>query len=138
MNIDDKKDNQDSAIPLLEDVVTMEEVTSEYIDFSNKQVDLEDSGIPEYDEELLSMRDDIAKQLEDDLQATVTEAVSIAINEAVARIGQILHDELDNTLSHRIANLIELRLEEEFGPRDQHVKDEPNMDSIDLYHDDNL
>lgn len=138
MNTEDKTDNQDSVIPLLEDVVSMEEVESEYIDFGNSKAILVDSGIPEYDEELLSMRDDIARQLKDDLQATVADALEIAIDEAIARIGQILHDELDNTLSHRIGNLVEQRLEQEFGPRREHPHDELIQDSIDLYRDDNL
>ncbi|PVV06991.1 MAG: hypothetical protein B6D77_14815 [gamma proteobacterium symbiont of Ctena orbiculata] len=59
MNRDDKSHHSDSAIPLLEDVVSMEEIESEYIEFANDEVDIEDSGLPEYDEELLSMRDDI-------------------------------------------------------------------------------
>jgi hypothetical protein len=138
MDIDNKPQDPGSAIPLLEDIVSMEEVESEYIDFGNEEVNLEDSSIPEYDEELLIMRDDIAKQLKDNLQATVTEAVNIAIKEATTHISQILHDELDNTLWHRISNLIEQRLEKEFGPRHQHTKDEPTQDSIELYHDDNL
>ncbi|MES9946225.1 MAG: hypothetical protein ABW080_14820 [Candidatus Thiodiazotropha sp.] len=138
MNRDDKSHHSDSAIPLLEDVVSMEEIESEYIEFANDEVDIEDSGLPEYDEELLSMRDDIAKQLEDDLQTIVTEAVNIVIDETTARIGQILHDELDNTLTHRIRNLIEQRLENEFGPRQQHAKDDVSQDPIDLYRDDNL
>jgi hypothetical protein len=138
MNTDDKSHDSDSVIPILEDVVSMDEIESEYIDFSNQEADLEDSGIPEYDEELLSMRDDIARQLEVDLRTIVTEAVNIAISEATARISQILHDELDNTLNHRINNLIEQRLEQEFGPRQQHSTDEPAQDSIDLYRDDNL
>ncbi|MEW8026336.1 MAG: hypothetical protein AB2792_20465 [Candidatus Thiodiazotropha sp.] len=138
MNTDDKSRDPDSAIPLLEDVVSMDEIESEYIDFGNEEADIEDSGIPEYDEELLSMRDDIAKQLEGDLQAFVSEAVNNAIDEATNRIGQILHDELDNTITHRIRNLIEQRLEKEFGPRHQHAKEEPIQDPIDLYRDDNL
>jgi hypothetical protein len=84
------------------------------------------------------MRDDIVKQLEDDLQPTVTEALNIAINEATARISQILHDELDNKLHHRIYNLIEQRLEKEFGPRRLHANNESTSDSIELYRDDNL
>jgi hypothetical protein len=138
MNIDNKRDDQDSAIPLLEDVVSMEEIESEYINFDNHETIQEDNNIPEYDEELLSMRDDIAKQLEGDLQIAVTDAVNIAIEEAVARIGQILHDELDNTLPHRISHLIESRLEKEFGPLREQIKDDSVEDSIDLYRDDNL
>lgn len=138
MNTDNKSHDPDSAIPLLEDVVSVDEIESEYIDFGNHEADMEDTGLPEYDEELLSMRDEIAKQLEDDLRAIVKEAVNITIGEATARIGQILHDELDNTLIHRINNLIEQRLEKEFGPRHQHTNDESAMDPLDLYRDDNL
>ncbi|MET0061988.1 MAG: hypothetical protein ABW176_06800 [Candidatus Thiodiazotropha endolucinida] len=138
MSTDDKTHDSDSDIPLLEDVVSMDEIESEYIEFSDEEADIEDSDIPEYDEELLSMRDDIAKQLGDDLQLIVSEAVNSAIDEATDRISQILHDELDNTITHRIRNLIEQRLEKEFGPRHQHAKDEPAQDPIDLYQDDNL
>lgn len=138
MNTEDKSHDPESAIPLLEDVVSVDKVESERIDINNQDADMDDSGIPEYDAELLSMRDDIAKQLEDDLRAIVSEAVNIAIHEATTRITQILHDELDNTLTHRINTLVEQQLEKEFGPRHQHAEDEPNQDSIDLYHDDNL
>jgi hypothetical protein len=138
MNTDDKSHRPDSAIPLLKDVVSMDDIESEYIDFSNQEADLEDNGIPEYDEELLSMRDEIAKQLEDDLRTIVTEAVNIAIDEATTRIGQTLHEELDNTLTHRINNLIEQRLEKEYGPRRQHANNESTLDPLDLYRDDNL
>ncbi|MES9974004.1 hypothetical protein [Candidatus Thiodiazotropha sp. LNASS1] len=138
MSTDDKTHDPDSDIPLLEDVVSMDEIESEYIEFSDEEADIEDSDIPEYDEELLSMRDDIAKQLGDDLRLIVSEAVNSAIDEATDRISQILHDELDNTITHRIRNLIEQRLEKEFGPRHQHAKDEPVQDPIDLYQDDNL
>ncbi|MEW8290851.1 MAG: hypothetical protein AB2672_09965 [Candidatus Thiodiazotropha endolucinida] len=138
MSTDDKINDSDSDIPLLEDVVSMDEIESEYIEFSDEEADIEDSDIPEYDEELLSMRDDIAKQLGDDLQLIVSEAVNSAIDEATDRISQILHDELDNTITHRIRNLIEQRLEKEFGPRHKHAKDEPAQDPIDLYQDDNL
>jgi hypothetical protein len=138
MNTDNKSHEPDSVIPLLEDVVSMEQIESEYIDFGNQEADLGDSGIPEYDEELLSMRDEIAKQLEDDLRSIVTEAVNIAIDETTARISQILHDELDDTLTHRINNLIEQRLEKDFGPRHQHANDELTLDPLDLYRDENL
>ncbi|MES9824656.1 MAG: hypothetical protein ABW127_09530 [Candidatus Thiodiazotropha endolucinida] len=138
MSTDDKINDPDSDIPLLEDVVSMDEIESVYIEFSDEEADIEDSDIPEYDEELLSMRDDIAKQLGDDLRLIVSEAVNSAIDEATDRISQILHDELDNTITHRIRNLIEQRLEKEFGPRHQHAKDESVQDPIDPYQDDNL
>ncbi|MGD8914474.1 MAG: hypothetical protein PVI97_15745 [Candidatus Thiodiazotropha sp.] len=138
MNTDDKSQDPKSAIPLLEDVVSIDEIESEDIDFSNEDADIEDSDIPEYDEELLSMRDDIVKQLEKDLRPTVTQALNIAIDEATARISQILHDELDNTLNHRINNLIEQQLEKQFGPRRQYADEESTSDQIDLYQDDNL
>ncbi|PVV06990.1 MAG: hypothetical protein B6D77_14810 [gamma proteobacterium symbiont of Ctena orbiculata] len=64
--------------------------------------------------------------------------MNIVIDETTARIGQILHDELDNTLIHRIRNLIEQRLENEFGPRQQHARDDVSQDPIDIYRDDNL
>jgi hypothetical protein len=138
MNIEKKSQDPDLAIPLLEDVVSLEEIESEYIEFANDDGDIEDSGIPEYDEELLNMRDDIASQLEDDLQAIVSDAVNIVIDETTARVAQILHDELDNTLTRRIRHLIEQRLVKEFGSRQQHAKDDLSQDPLDLYRDDNL
>jgi phage-related protein len=138
MNTEDKSQDTKSDIPLLEDVVSMDEIESEDIDFSNDEAGLEDSDIPEYDEELLSMRDDIVKQLENDLRPSIAAALNIAIDEATARISQILHDELDNTLNHRINSLIEQQLEKQFGPRPQHTSEESTSDRIDLYHDDNL
>ncbi|MEW8508192.1 MAG: hypothetical protein AB2598_15975 [Candidatus Thiodiazotropha sp.] len=138
MNRDDTSQDQDSAIPLLEDVVSMEEIESELIEFADEEAEIADSGIPEYDEELLAMRDEIAKQLEDDLRGMVSDAVNKVIEDTTTRISQILHDELDSTLAHRISYLIEQRLEGEFGPRRQHAKTEDAQDPIDIYHDDNL
>ncbi|MBT2988159.1 MAG: hypothetical protein KME65_04285 [Candidatus Thiodiazotropha sp. (ex Ctena orbiculata)] len=138
MNRDDMSQDQDSAIPLLEDVVSMEEIESEFIEFADEEAEISDSGIPEYDEELLAMRDDIAKQLEVDLRGIVTEVLNKVIDDTTSRISQILHDELDTALAHRISYLIEQRLEEEFGPRRQHAKDDEDQDAIDIYQDDNL
>ncbi|MCU7933061.1 MAG: hypothetical protein KZQ90_19885 [Candidatus Thiodiazotropha sp. (ex Codakia rugifera)] len=136
MSKDEQSDDQNQTIPLLEDVVTTDEVESEYIDFIDDDGEMEDSGVPEYDEELLAMRDDIAKQLEDNLRTLVSEAVKQAIEETTARIGQLLHDELDSTLEHRIRNLIEQRLEIEFGPRHQHASDDEKTDVADDFSDD--
>jgi hypothetical protein len=138
MNRDDKSQNPDSAIPLLEDVVSLEEIESEYIEFNEDEAEIEDSGVPEYDEELLAMRDEIARQLEDDLQDIVAEALNRVIEETASRVTQMLHDELDSTLTQRIRYLIEQRLEGEFGPRHQHAKEEFIEDPIDFYRDDNL
>ncbi|MES9993152.1 MAG: hypothetical protein ABW098_14445 [Candidatus Thiodiazotropha sp.] len=138
MNRDERPQNHDSAIPLLEDVVSMEEIESELIEFADDEAEIVDSGIPEYDEELLAMRDEIAKQLEDDLGALVTAAINRVVDDTATRISQILHDELDSTLAHRIIYLIEQRLEKEFGPRKQHSNEEVAQNSIEIYHDDNL
>jgi hypothetical protein len=138
MNIDDKSQDPDSAIPLLEDVVSLEEIESEYIEFNEDEAEIEDSGVPEYDEELLAMRDEIARQLENELQDIVTDVLKQIIEDTTSRIAQILHDELDSTLTQRIRFLIEKRLEGEFGPRHQHAREEIIEDSIEIYRDDNL
>ncbi|MCU7906923.1 MAG: hypothetical protein KZQ76_13990 [Candidatus Thiodiazotropha sp. (ex Epidulcina cf. delphinae)] len=123
MSNNEPSHHQDSAIPLLEDMVSADELKSKYAGSTNKPRETEDSDVPEYDEVLLGMRNDIAKQLTDDLRLMVAEAVEQAVTESAARIEQILHDELDSSLEHRIRHLIEQRLETEFGPRHQHSSD---------------
>lgn len=114
----DKKDKD--QIPLLEDVVTPEELEreSEYIDFDEADSEEFDPATPEYDEVLLSMRDDIVAQLQQELRPLVIRSVEKAIDEATERLTQVLHDELAGPLDHRVRSLIEQRMEEEFGPRD--------------------
>ena len=114
----DKKDQE--KIPLLEDVVTPEELErdSEYIDFDEADSEAFDPATPEYDEVLLSMRDDIVAQLQSELHPLVIRSVEKAIDEATERLTQVLHDELASPLGHRIRSLIEQRMEEEFGPRE--------------------
>ncbi|MCU7924462.1 MAG: hypothetical protein KZQ88_17365 [Candidatus Thiodiazotropha sp. (ex Dulcina madagascariensis)] len=128
MSNDEQSHRQDSAIPLLEDVVSTDKLESEHAGHTNNDREMEDSGVPEYDEVLLGMRDEIAKQLMDDLRLKVAEAVKQAITETTTRIGQILHDELDSSLERRIRHLIEQRLETEFGPRHQHSSDNEDSD----------
>jgi hypothetical protein len=125
---------EEDEIPILEDIVTTDELErdSEYVEFAEPAPAA--SPIPEYDEVLLAMRDDIAAQLEQELQSVVAEAVEQAITEATERIAQVLHDELDGNLAHRIRGLIAQRMEQEFGPREQHQKGAPmneNGDSDD-------
>jgi hypothetical protein len=125
---DNIEDNPDTDIPLLEDVVSIEEIESEYIDFENNDGNERASKIQDYDSELRNMRDEIANQLEGELQIAVSRAIDVAIDEAIDRIGQILHDELDNSLPYRIKNLISLSLEKEFGLRSKYPDDESNQD----------
>ena len=110
----------DDEIPLLEDVVTPEELErdSEYVDFDDDS-EVYIPATPEYDEVLLSMRDDIVAQLEGELRPLLVRSVEKAIDEATERLTQVLHDELTGPLEHRICQLIEQRMEEEFGPREQ-------------------
>ncbi|MCU7915350.1 MAG: hypothetical protein KZQ65_05455 [Candidatus Thiodiazotropha sp. (ex Gloverina cf. vestifex)] len=132
MNNHETEKTEDSDIPLLEDVVTPEEleIESEYITFEEeapKDAEAEaEVQVPEYDEVLLSMRDSIAEQLVQDLRPMVAKAVESAITETVGRISQMLHDELDSSLEHRIRCLILEHMEAEFGPREQHMNDDPD------------
>ena len=125
---------EEDEIPILEDIVTTDELErdSEYIEFAEPVPAA--SSVPEYDEVLLAMRDDIAAQLEQELLGVAAEAVERAIAESTERIAQVLHDELDGNLAHRIRGLIAQRMEQEFGPREQHQKGAPmneNGDSDD-------
>ena len=120
MTIDppDRAENDD--IPLLEDIVTPDELErdSEYVDFDDADSEEYTPATPEYDEVLLSMRDDIAAQLETELRPLVIRSVEKAIDEATERLTQVLHDELTSPLENRLRRLIEARMEEEFGPRE--------------------
>ncbi len=118
MNHDEyNPDPEEPSVPLLQDVVTEEQLASEYISFEGQDLEAASSGIPEYDEVLLAMRDDIARQLHEDLWVMVSKALDRAIEEASHRVARTLHKELDTTLEHRIRDLIERRLEADFGPR---------------------
>lgn len=124
---DEQHAQGDDDIPILDDIVNPDEMEgdAEYVEFADLQPQPErtEPPVPEYDEVLLAMRDDIAAQLEEDLQSIVADAVERAVAEATGRIVQILHDELDNTLVHHIRGLIAQRMEQEFGPREQHAPD---------------
>lgn len=124
MNSHETEKTEASDIPLLEDVVTPEELESEseYITFAEEASEDTETQVPEYDEVLLAMRDSIVEQLLQDLRPMVAQAVESAIGETVGRITQMLHDELDSPLEHRIRCLIEEHMEAEFGPREQHLK----------------
>jgi hypothetical protein len=120
MNHDEyNPDPEEPSIPLLQDVITEEELASEYINFVENDLEAESSGIPEYDEVLLAMRDDIARQLHDELWVMVSNALDRAIEEASHQVARTLHKELDTHLENRIHELIERRLEADFGPRPQ-------------------
>jgi hypothetical protein len=121
MNDNDQKQEGTSHIPLLKDVITADELASEFHQFVDSETLTEDSGIPEYDEVLLAMRDEIAKQLQDSLRDMISEALNQAIDEAGAQIIRTLHDELDSSLEQNIRYLIDQRLDAEFGPRAQHT-----------------
>ncbi|MEJ2393381.1 MAG: hypothetical protein P8045_06065 [Candidatus Thiodiazotropha sp.] len=120
MNIDPPDHPKDDEIPLLEDVVTPEEleIESEYAGFDDDSEEFT-PATPEYDEVLLAMRDEIVAQLESELRPLVIRSVEKAIDEATERLTQILHDELAGPLGHRVRQLIDEHMEEEFGPREQ-------------------
>lgn len=122
----EQHDIRETDIPLLEDIVTPDELESDSdtIDLIAEAPESAESQVPEYDEVLLAMRDDIAARLLEELKPIVAQSVQRAITETIDRIEQILHDELDSTLEHRIRGLIDTRMETEFGPRNHHVRNE--------------
>ncbi len=131
MTIDSPDHSEDDEIPLLEDIVTPEELErdSEYLNFDDADSEEYTPATPEYDEVLLSMRDDIVAQLQSELHPLVIRSVEKAIDEATERLTQVLHDELVGPLGHRVRSLIEQRMEEEFGPRELPLGDDPDDDS---------
>lgn len=122
MRIDEPDHQQDDEIPLLEDVVAADELAiAEEDGIFAAAHDSVESVVPAYDQELLNLRDEIMSQLEEDLQPIIAQAVERAIAQTTARIGQILHDELDHTLEHQLRGLIARHMEKRFGPREQHL-----------------
>ncbi len=133
MTIDPPDRPEDEEIPLLEDIVTPEELErdSEYIEFDDVDSEEYTPATPEYDEVLLSMRDDIVAQLQSELHPLVIRSVEKAIDEASERLTQVLHDELVGPLGHRVRRLIEERMEEEFGPRELPLDEDTKVDPLD-------
>jgi hypothetical protein len=131
---DDQDKMEEDHIPLLEDVVTPEELEreSEYIEFDEADSEEFAPATPEYDEVLLSMRDDIVAQLQSELHPLVIRSVEKAIDQATDRLTQVLHDELVGPLGHSVRRLIDERMEEEFGPRDLPLDPAPDDDSESL------
>jgi hypothetical protein len=129
MNNDKAQNHQDDEIPLLEDVITPNEVEIRSDDTSMGKAasGVTHASVPAYDEALLTLRDEIAAQLEDDLRPMIAKATERAIKEATERIDQILHDELDTTLEHRIRWLIAHHMAHEFGPRERHLGDDESV-----------
>jgi hypothetical protein len=113
MDSRDSEHTESSEIPLLEDIVMPDEIGSD-------ADALEFEGIAATTSPDLSqpaMREAIAEQLLQDLKPIVSDAVESAISETVKRIDEMLHDELDSPLEHRIQCLIEEQLDKRFGPR---------------------
>ena len=129
----DKDKKEEDHIPLLEDVVTPEELEkeSEYIDFDEADSEEFDPATPEYDEVLLSMREDIVAQLQSELHPLVIRSVEKAIDQATERLTRVLHDELVGPLGHSVRRLIDERMEEEFGPRDIPLSPDSHDDTED-------
>jgi phage gp29-like protein len=110
---------EEDNIPLLEDVVTPDELDAES-ELVNLDEDTEsvDSQTPEYDKILHDMRDDIVAQLQADLHPLLVQSVEQAIHEAMERAARVMHQELTRPLEQRLLDLIEERMEQEFGPRE--------------------
>ncbi|MGD8908640.1 MAG: hypothetical protein PVF13_02890 [Chromatiales bacterium] len=115
----DLPEKPDDEIPLLEDVVTPEELEkeSEPTEFGDDDSKEPAAATPQLDEVLQDMRDDILTQLQVDLHPLVVRSVDQAIDEALERATQILHKELSRPLEERLRTLIEARMEEAFGSR---------------------
>jgi hypothetical protein len=110
---------EEDNIPLLEDVVTPDELDAES-ELVNLDEDTESVGsqTPEYDKILHDMRDDIVAQLQADLHPLLVQSVEQAIHEALERAARAMHQELTRPLEQRLLDLIEERMEQEFGPRE--------------------
>lgn len=110
---------EEDNIPLLEDVVTPDELDAES-ELVNLDEDTESVGsqTPEYDKILHDMRDDIVAQLQADLHPLLVQSVEQAIHEAMERAARVMHQELTRPLEQRLLDLIEERMEQEFGPRE--------------------
>lgn len=123
-DVPDKPENDN--IPILEDVVIPDEleVESENLHFEDTEAESFDTTTPEYDKVLLAMRDDIVAQLQADLHPLVVRSIEQAISESLERANRILHKELTRPLEQRLLNLIEERMEEEFGPREHPLDEE--------------
>jgi hypothetical protein len=121
MNHDKQKQKQD-PIPLLKDIISEEELESEYISFIGSETESSSEEIQEYSEVLLAIKDDIARQLQDELWTMVSTALNQAIKEAARRAAKTLHRELDKSLQQRIKDLIEEQLDAEFSINSQSSK----------------
>jgi hypothetical protein len=114
MDSRDSEHTESPEIPLLEDIVRPDEIGSdaEAIEFEGM---MPATSSPDLSQP--AMREAIAEQLLQDLKPIVADAVESAISETVKRIDEMLHDELDSPLEHRIQCLIEEQLDKRFGPR---------------------
>jgi hypothetical protein len=110
----------DDDIPMLEDIVTPEELerAPQHVELDNGVSDAFAGSAPEYDEALPAMRDDILAQLQSELHSLTIRSVEQAIDAALEHTTHILHKELTQALEARMRTLIEERMEQEFGPRE--------------------
>jgi hypothetical protein len=113
MDSRDSEHSETPEIPLLEDIVRPDEIGSDTDAIEFKGIAATSS--PDLSQP--AMREAIAEQLLQDLKPIVADAVESAISETVKRIDEMLHDELDSPLEHRIQCLIEEQLDKRFGPR---------------------
>ena len=113
MDSRDSEHTENPEIPLLEDIVRPDEVDSDTdaVDFEA----ITPTTAPDLSQP--AVREAIAEQLLRDLKPIVTDAVESAISETVKRIEEMLHDELDSPLEHRIQCLIEEQLGKRFDLR---------------------
>lgn len=121
MNDDKRQRQEEEAIPLLEDVVEPEqlEIESEFGVFEDEETTPVGNNIAGNEALRIALREEIASQLQDDLQSLVGQALDQAILEISQRLSRSLHEQLDGTLQRRIRVLIEQRLEHAFGPRER-------------------
>lgn len=126
MSSDQPDNSANDDIPLLEDVVIPEELEmqQEIADFEEEDTERPDSITPEYDKVLQEMREDILHQLQVELHPLLVKSVELAIEEALKRAERVLHHELTRPMEHRLRALLEERMKEEFGPKEQHLDGE--------------
>lgn len=112
MDSRDSEHSESQEIPLLEDIVRPDEIGTDADVIGFEGI----SPTTTTDLPQAAMREAIAEQLLQDLKPIVADAVESAISETVKRIDEMLHDELDSPLEHRIRCLIEEQLNKRFGP----------------------
>lgn len=113
MSIEDRETADEQAIPLLDDVVTLDE-----LGFSERSPDQGDQQTPDPQAILEILREGVADQLILDLQPIITSAVETAVTQVTQQARQLLLDELHGSLENHVRSLIEAAVEREFKTKE--------------------